>query len=177
MKYQDCAELAQAPDEPAVDGVRTCNANINPDTGLATDYLNHFNEAIMLLEMLSACPDCLEDFLAWRPMSYREHFAASRFKDRDRAIAAYNAAEPGLREYVDALADTMTVVLETTRRAIREDASSQAADLVAAHVVACLKPLVARAGAVINGGIEPDAGEPATVQALIDELMRQRSIT
>ena len=23
-------------------------ANINPQTGLATDYLNHFNEAIML---------------------------------------------------------------------------------------------------------------------------------
>jgi len=27
-------------------------ANINPRTGLATDYLNHFNEAIMLLEMI-----------------------------------------------------------------------------------------------------------------------------
>ncbi|MDP3655070.1 MAG: hypothetical protein Q8R67_25705, partial [Rhodoferax sp.] len=27
-------------------------ANINPRTGLATDYLNHFNEAIMLLEMV-----------------------------------------------------------------------------------------------------------------------------
>ena len=25
-------------------------ANINPRTGLATDYLNHFNEAIMLLQ-------------------------------------------------------------------------------------------------------------------------------
>ena len=44
-------------------------ANINPRTGLATDYLNHFNEAIMLLEMIPDMPDCAEDFLTWRPLS------------------------------------------------------------------------------------------------------------
>ena len=43
--------------------VRLADANINPATGLATDYLNHFNEAIMLLEMLSSCPECRDDFL------------------------------------------------------------------------------------------------------------------
>ena len=106
MKYQDCVEPAQAPDEaPGGDaaGERLAEANINPATGLATDYLNHFNEAIMLLEMLPSCPDCVEDFLAWRPMSYREHFAGSHFKGRDLAIAAYDAADPGLRERLDAL--------------------------------------------------------------------------
>jgi hypothetical protein len=175
MKYQDCAEPAQAADEAADGGRRRCGANINADTGLATDYLNHFNEAIMLLEMVSACPDCIEDFLAWRPMTYREHFAASRFKDRDLAIAAYNAAEPGLREYLDAMADTMTVVLETTRTAIRADASSEAARLVAAHAVACLKPMVARAGGVINGGFDPESGEPPAAQAAVDALMKQIS--
>src|SRR5713226_3249565 len=40
-------------------------ANINPRTGLATDYLNHFNEAIMLLEMVPDMPECAEDFLTW----------------------------------------------------------------------------------------------------------------
>src|ERR1700741_487675 len=48
-------------------------ANINPRTGLATDYLNHFNEAIMLLEMIPDMPDCAEDFLSWGPLSYSEH--------------------------------------------------------------------------------------------------------
>ena len=37
-------------------------ANINPRTGLATDYLNHFNEAVMLLEMVPDMPECAEDF-------------------------------------------------------------------------------------------------------------------
>ena len=45
-------------------------ANINPRTGLATDYLNHFNEAIMLLEMIPDMPECAEDFLTWTPLSY-----------------------------------------------------------------------------------------------------------
>jgi hypothetical protein len=36
-------------------------ANINPTTGLATDYLNHFNEAIMLLDLVATVPECLPD--------------------------------------------------------------------------------------------------------------------
>src|SRR3954464_5396825 len=71
--------------------------NINPRTGLATDYLNHFNEAIMLLEMIPDLPDCADDFLAWQPLSYREHFAASNFKARELAIEAYDSADPAIR--------------------------------------------------------------------------------
>ena len=115
MKYQDCVEAVQAADEDAGWPAGLADANINPLTGLATDYLNHFNEAIMLLEMLSSCPDCRDELLAWRPMSYREHFAASRFKGRDMAIAAYDGADPDLRGRLDALAGAMTGVLEATR--------------------------------------------------------------
>jgi hypothetical protein len=68
-------------------------ANINPRTGLATDYLNHFNEAIMLLEMVPDMPECAEDFMGWQPLTYAEHFTASNFKARDLAIAAYEAAD------------------------------------------------------------------------------------
>ncbi len=129
MKYQDCVEAVQAArrGRRANRAARLADANINPATGLATDYLNHFNEAIMLLEMLSSCPDCLDDFLGWRPMSYREHFAASRFKGRDLAIAAYDAADPNLRDCLDTLAGTMTAVLEATRAAMSADMPPEAA--------------------------------------------------
>src|SRR6202453_233333 len=76
-------------------------ANINPRTGLATDYLNHFNEAIMLLEMIPDMPECAEDFLGWQPLSYREHFSASHFKTRDLAIEAYDSADAGVRVEFD----------------------------------------------------------------------------
>src|ERR1700740_3595832 len=86
-------------------------ANINPRTGLATDYLNHFNEAIMLLEMIPDMPECAEDFLSWRPLSYCEHFMASNFRARDLAIEAYDGADAKIRAEFDRIADTMTSIL------------------------------------------------------------------
>src|SRR5256886_5047348 len=41
---------------------RLRTANINPRTGLATDYLNHCNEAIILLEMIPDMPKCADFF-------------------------------------------------------------------------------------------------------------------
>ena len=173
MRYQDCAEALQAPDElPDGEAARLlAEANINPATGLATDYLNHFNEAIMLLEMLSSCPDCRDDFLGWRPMSYREHFAASGLKSRDLAIAAYEDADPGVRAGLDALAGTMTAMLEATRAAMRSDMPPEMAAALADRAAAWLKPLLARAGAVING--EADAAAPTAPHAVVDGLMKR----
>jgi hypothetical protein len=178
LRYQDCAEAVQAgaddaPDAAGTSAARLCDANINPATGLATDYLNHFNEAIMLLEMLSSCPDCIDDFLGWRPMSYREHFAASRFKGRDIAIAAYEDADPAIRGGLDALAGTMTAVLEATRAAMGADMPPDAAGRLADRAAAWLKPLVARAGAVINGETDTEIGQPVTPQAVADGLMKR----
>ena len=177
MKYQGGIAPAQALERVGASvgsaGVDfgACDANINPRTGLATDYLNHFNEATMLLEMLSSCPDCLDDFLAWRPMSYREHFAASRFKGRDVAIAAYEAAEPGLRRRLDALAGAMTAMLNATRAALTADLPAEAAGNVAGSAAAWLKPLIARAAALING--EVAEASHAARQAVVDGLMNR----
>jgi hypothetical protein len=170
MKYQDCTEALQADDRADGGAMRLANANINPATGLATDYLNHFNEAIMLLEMLSSFPECRDDFLGWRPMSYREHFEASRFTGRAIAIAAYDAADPSVRDCLDTLAATMTAVLEATRAAMGSDMPPQAAVALADRAAALLRPLVARAGAVING--DNSVGEPVTPQAVVDGLMK-----
>src|SRR6202041_3733935 len=89
--------------EQAARAARLRAANINPRTGLATDYLNHFNEAVMLLEMIPDMPECAEDFLGWQPLSYAEHFTASNFKARDLAIEAYNAADARIRSEFDAI--------------------------------------------------------------------------
>src|ERR1700674_3486397 len=162
--------------QPPLDPVRLAEAHINPLTGLATDYLNHFNEAIMLLELLSVDPDCLEDFMSWQPMSYTEHFAASSFKHRDIAIAAYAAADPVARARLDVLADTMTDVLTATREALQATPLPPSTSHLATKTVAWLKPLVARAGAGINGTYPADSaaaagdGEP---QAAIDAVMER----
>src|SRR6202023_3307532 len=110
-----------------VDRARLVEANINPVTGLATDYLNHFNEAIMILELAPQVPECIDDFCAWRPLSYCEHFAASRFKERDLAIAAYGNADPALRRRLDELADGMNAILLATAAAMRAQPQELAA--------------------------------------------------
>src|SRR5881296_1193010 len=95
-------------------------ANINPRTGLATDYLNHFNEAVMLLEMVPDMPECADDFLTWTPLSYAEHFTASNFKARDLAIEAYEKAAPNVRAQFDQITSTMTSILTAVGTAMRE---------------------------------------------------------
>lgn len=71
-------------------------ANISPATYLATDFLNHYNEVAMLIDLLSMDPEVSEDILEWAPASYTQHFAQSGFRDRDLAIRAYDLAEPAL---------------------------------------------------------------------------------
>jgi hypothetical protein len=71
-------------------------ANICPDTGLATDYLNHFNEVAMLIEMLPDMPEAIDDITAWRPCTYSAHFNATGFRAKDLAQRAYDVADPEL---------------------------------------------------------------------------------
>jgi hypothetical protein len=131
-------------------------ANINPQTGLATDYLNHFNEAIMLLEMIPDLPDCAEDFLVWSPLSYAEHFTASNFKAKELAISAYESADPDIRAEFDQMAETMTSILKEVGAAMREATQDQTKAKLAEQAIGWLKPLVAAAGGVINGCYEAD---------------------
>ena len=131
-------------------------ANINPRTGLATDYLNHFNEAVMLLEMIPDMPECAEDFLAWNPLSYADHFVASNFKARDLAIEAYEMAEPGIRTEFDKLTSTMTSILTAVGTAMREAKQDKTRATLAEQATNWVKPLVALAGGIINGGAEAD---------------------
>jgi hypothetical protein len=131
-------------------------ANINPRTGLATDYLNHFNEAIMLLEMIPDMPECAEDFLGWQPLSYAEHFTASNFKARDLAIAAYESADTNIRAEFDSITTAMTSILVAVSAAMRDARKDQTRATLAGEATGWIKPLAALAGGIINGGAEAD---------------------
>lgn len=139
-------------------------ANINPRTGLATDYLNHFNEAIMLLDMIPDMPDCTDDFLNWQPLTYCEHFAASHFKGREIAISAYNSADPAIRAEFDNIISTMTSILTTVGAAMREVKHQETRAILAEQAAGWVKPLVTLAGAMINAG---------NTEADIDRIMNQ----
>ena len=159
---------------PELDAARLAAANINPKTRLATDYLNHFHEAIMLLDILPYTPECIVELIGWEPLTYPEHFAASPLRERELAIAAYEAAEPIARVRLDELADTMNALLVATCEALLKRSSLAAASALAAETSARLKPLVAQAGAVINGdGFDADEMTTAEQQAAVDALFER----
>jgi hypothetical protein len=132
-------------------------ANINPRTGLATDYLNHFNEAIMLLEMIPDMPECAEEFLQWQPRSYREHFAASNFRARELAIAAYDSANPDIRTEFDNITGAISSILIAVSNAMRQVHQDKTRATLAHQATGWVKPLAMLAGGIINGrGAEAD---------------------
>ncbi|PKU24382.1 hypothetical protein CWS72_11875 [Telmatospirillum siberiense] len=88
--------------------------NINPQTLLATDYLNHFNEIVMMLEMIPDMPECFEDAQAWQPKSYQDHFRDSQFRDRDLAVEAYDHVPERFRKPFEDVIGQMNVLIAMT---------------------------------------------------------------
>ena len=66
-------------------------ANVNLTTGLATDFLNLFNEYIMLAELV--CDGSMEhDVLSdWLPIDYETHFSRSGFVGADVVLASFRS--------------------------------------------------------------------------------------
>jgi hypothetical protein len=104
-------------------------------------------------------------------MSYREHFQASHFKTRDLAIAAYDGADPEVRNSLDTLAVTMTIVLEATRAAMSAERRPETVTALAGNACNWLRPLIAHAGAIINGDVDPSGA--TTPQTLVDQLLKR----
>ena len=90
---------------------RRAEALVNPASGLDNDYLNLFNEIVMLIEQLPTIPELFEDIQRWRPTSYRDYFLRSILPGRGSALDAYDKIDARFRR------DFETVVEELDRRA------------------------------------------------------------
>ncbi len=89
-------------------------ANVNPYTGLATDYLNLFNEAIMLFEMGLDMPDMAEELADWKPRDYTAHFEQSGFELREVVISAYLHAPSDIRLDFDECVNRSLAVFDSS---------------------------------------------------------------
>ncbi len=89
---------------------RRTAALVNPASGLANDFLNVYNEILMLIEMLPDMPDLFDDIAAWRPASYRGYFIQSQLPGRFAALEAYDALDPAFRALFDASVEQLAAV-------------------------------------------------------------------
>ena len=149
-------------------------AKVNPRSGLATDYLNMFNEAIMLFEMAIDMPEMADELSAWSPKSYTEHFEASGFEMTATVLAAYETAEPDLKSRFDTLCgETCASFLSAIDLVQSMDLSDDGGIFEAQAVLEDLKSLQAKLdGMIHNSGVDAAETEVTVnqTQAEIDAL-------
>jgi len=141
--------------------------NINETTLLATDYLNHFNEVIMLVDMISDMPDCMEDVAVWTPKSYQDHFRDSSFSDKDLAVAAYDHVPVSYRQPFERLINQLNaLVLQVASKLLAAAAAGDQAEIAAAALFGPeMRLLLEKAGAIING--EMEGHDQADIDAML----------
>jgi hypothetical protein len=143
--------------------------NINPSTGLSTDYLNHFTEAVMVLEMVSGMPECLDDLRAWEMKTYPAHFAASHFSNRDAIVAAYHSADPAIRAALDRTSEVLNALVWRTRELVLQHIGTAEVDAIVRRALERLRPLIIRTTALING-TALNADDRQGPQAAVDAI-------
>jgi len=141
--------------------------------GLSNDYLNHFSEALMLIELAADDPPIGDDLAAWRPLGYREHFAASGLRRAAAAIRAYDALAPERRAAFEDLTGAMDRLIGVAVAALKPPCGAEDAALVAEVTAPALRRLIARAALFLNSGGRDfaDEGEVEEAQAAIDPLI------
>tara|TARA_R110000787_G_scaffold35825_8_gene91764 strand:- start:2689 stop:3216 length:528 start_codon:yes stop_codon:yes gene_type:complete len=147
---------------------RLVDTNINEKTLLATDYLNHFNEFVMLLELVGDMPDMLDEAREWQPKSYQDHFSDSAFSDRELAIEAYDMSPPEYRLRFDETVARINAEIDSIFA--RVVATVEADDTERLTVLVkdgsqTIRGLIDIAGAIINGF------DDISSQSQVDQLL------
>ncbi len=141
--------------------------NISETTLLATDYLNHFNEIVMMLDMVPSMTEFLDELREWQPKSYQQHFREASFSDAALAVEAYDHVPLKYREPFEEIVALLDRFVATAVR--RLDDSVAAGDHASTAAVATdyserLMKLIDLTGAIIHGH------EDVLAQAQIDTL-------
>jgi hypothetical protein len=145
-------------------------ANINPYTGLSTDYLNHFNEMVMMLELYSTSPDLKEDILDWKVLSYLDHFEATGFRAKALAVEGYTLARTAVKKQLEVIVAEIETVLLVAQDAVESDKIHGESTLALEEATETAEMLIARASALINGLSHPEDVSADDAQALVDAL-------
>ena len=147
---------------------RIKGTNIDERTLLATDYLNHFNEIVILVELVPEMPELFSEAQQWQPKSYQDHFRDSTFTDKELAITAYNHVQPEFREPFEATIGRMNRLVDASLAEIEiaiADGSADHLRHLASTASRRLQKLIDVVSAIIHGSA------PTMEQSEIDRLL------
>ncbi len=133
---------------------RVRGTNICEETLLATDYLNRYAGAAMLIQMAPDMPDMLEELEEWEAVTYREHYKSTNIPDAELAVEAYEIALAKYREPLDTIVERMNGNVIRARDSLRAavmEGDPMQVSLMAGLASEGLHKLVELAAAVIHG--------------------------
>ena len=146
---------------------------INEKTLLATDYLNHFNEVVMLLELIPDMPEMIEEAAEWQPNTYAEHFRASVFTEKELAIWAFLNAPEESQDAFEALVELaneqVLEAVEKVQALVTNSAGEEELRFVVMDRIGTIKKTLEQISAVITGAEISEVGGGLD-QSAIDDL-------
>lgn len=129
--------------------------NVDRATLLDSDYLNHFNEIVVLLENIpSNLGELTAKLEAWKPIGYVDYFSGRDIRERDIAIVAYRNAPESVRTMFDAAIAALQLHMVATVKEIRTLAKrkrTKALEGACAESAARLKAMIAQAASIATG--------------------------
>ncbi len=128
------------------------DANVNESTGLATDYLNVFNEPLLMIGLAGSNPDMLEELETWSAPDYEAHFEGSGLDAREVILAAYRATDAQARADFQDVCSALEKAIHVGVSQL-QGAASAGGDVAALAAVVSerLQGYVAKLDAMIHG--------------------------
>jgi hypothetical protein len=156
--------------------LRQANHLVNPSSGIANDFLNQYNEILLLVENLPILlPEMIEELLAWKSRTYEEYFQTSPLMGGHLAIEIYQALDGAFRETfetqiakINVLARKAIIVIGNQLRGAAE-MRAEDVEVFCEEIATKLRAEIEKAADLVNHGLELP---PETSQQMADRLMR-----
>ncbi|MBS7736448.1 hypothetical protein [Chelatococcus composti] len=144
-----------------------------PAPSLSTDFLNQYNEVLMIIELVADDAELMETLDEWQPRSYRQHFAKhAQLRFAEDALKAYEALAPERRLAFENLRLAMDDVVTGTIRALKQAGDVEERATIAATASSLLRRMIEAAASFIRTeGRDWRSFSYAEMQGTIDRLM------
>lgn len=141
--------------------------------GLSTDYLNHYSEILMLIEMASFDASVVDDIGSWQPIGYRDYFLKSPLRRAAAAISAYDALPDERRLVFEQIVQALDKLTLGAILALRPPCHPQNVLLIGEVIGPGIRRLIDRAGAFLNSGGQgsSETCEADHAQRMTDRLL------
>lgn len=148
---------------------------VNSASGIANDYLNHFNEVLLMIENLPILlPDMVDDLLQWKPVSYTEYFLNSNLPASAETLRIYNTLDKDIRTDFESMVEMLDGIVmgsidvvmahRLPDGSIEPEAIGETCEQCAAE----LRAVLDRTADLINHGYAPPLERP---QHMADRLL------